>query len=292
MPTPSDKEAQTPVVDESAPQPHRHLTPYQRFLHAIRGPMAEFFGTAILVIFGSGAGAAATLNANPSVSPTPKGDFLSINFGWAVGLAIGIWVSDGISNGHINPAMTVAMATWRKFPWRKVPAFILAQFLGGLIGAALVYALYFHAIELYEGPGVRTTATAGIFTTIPMWWMTSAASFFMEFLGTTILSFVVMILTDERNGVAPSPGLYPLAMFVLFLGIGTSLGMTGWALNPARDFGPRVFLAMAGYSSEIWSLRGQYWIWGPIIGPFAGAQAGAFLYNYFLYSGLRKSRSP
>lgn len=199
---------------------------------------------------------------------------------------MGVWVSGGISGGHINPAITLGMATWRGFPWRKVPAFILAQVLGALVGAALVYGLYFQAIEIFEGAGVRTQATAGIFATYSLPYMTAAASFFTEFLTTAIFFMMILALTDKRNGIAPPLGLLPLALFVLFLGFGISLGMqTAYALNPARDFGPRVFLAMAGYGKEVFTFRSHYWIWCPIIAPIAGAQAGALLYDFLLFTG-------
>lgn len=280
----SDTEAQVINVVKEPLYPQGGPSSFRRFMAGIREPMAEFFGVALLVIFGAGAGAAVVTAGSQGVSSSPKGDFLSINFGWAVGLAMGVWVSAGVSGGHINPAITLAMATWRKFPWWKVPGFIIAQFLGGLVGAGLIYGLYFRAIDIFEGPGVRTLATAGIFATFPMSYMTSVAAFFTEFLATAILCFTILALTDKRNDAKPSPGLLPMALFVLFLGIGVSLGTTGWALNPARDFGPRVFLAMAGYGKALFTTRSQYWLWGPIIAPILGAQSGALLYDLFLYT--------
>ncbi|KAF5313438.1 hypothetical protein D9611_008485 [Ephemerocybe angulata] len=306
----SDTEAQILVVPDHI---HDHrVSSYRKALHAIREPMAEFIGTAILVIFGAGAGCSTVLSSNQGVAPSSRGDFFSINFGWAIvamwlvaastgslmgvgrvpdrdrkrSIAMGVWVSGGISGGHINPAITLGMATWRGFPWRKVPAFILAQVLGALVGAALVYGLYFQAIEIFEGAGVRTQATAGIFATYSLPYMTAAASFFTEFLTTAIFFMMILALTDKRNGIAPPLGLLPLALFVLFLGFGISLGMqTAYALNPARDFGPRVFLAMAGYGKEVFTFRSHYWIWCPIIAPIAGAQAGALLYDFLLFTG-------
>ncbi|KAJ2922937.1 hypothetical protein H1R20_g14195, partial [Candolleomyces eurysporus] len=278
----SDAEAQIVVMGDNTYGPRQST--YRKILSHIREPMAEFFGVALLVIFGAGAGASVVLSSNPGVSSANKGDFFSINFGWAIGIAMGVWVSGGISGGHINPAITLAMATWRKFPWRKVPAYILAQVLGGLVGAALIYGLYFGAIEIVEGAGVRTQATAGIFATYTLPYVSPAAAFFSEFLATAILSMVVLALTDKRNNTL-SPGLLPIALFILFVGFGVSLGMqTAYALNPARDFGPRLFLSMAGYGKEVYTYRNQYWLWCPIIAPIVGAQAGALLYDLFLYT--------
>ncbi|KAJ2919660.1 hypothetical protein MD484_g709, partial [Candolleomyces efflorescens] len=282
----SDIEAQISVKPEGDNGVEQST--YRKYLSYIREPMAEFFGVALLVIFGAGAGASVVLSSNPGVASSAKGDFFSINFGWAIGIAMGVWVSMGYSAGHINPAITLAMATWRGFPWRKVPGYILAQVLGGLVGAAMIYGLYFGAIDIVEGAGVRTQATAGIFATYPLSYVSSAAAFFSEFLATAILSMVVLALTDEnrKNKNKLSPGLIPLALFILFIGVGASLGMqTSWALNPARDFGPRLFLSMAGYGKEVYTHRNQYWLWCPIIAPIVGAQAGALLYDLFLYTG-------
>lgn len=247
--------------------------------------MAEFVGVALLVVFGAGAACQVVLSTNTGVSPSERGSFLSINFGWAIGIAMGAWVSGGISGGHINPAITIAMATYRGFPWREVPGYICAQVLGGFVGAALVYANYFHAIDIFEGGDIRTQATASLFATFALPYMTQASCFFSEFLATAVLFIMFLALNDKHNG-APTNGLLPFALFILFIGLGASLGMqTGYAVNPARDFGPRLFLAMAGYGKAIFDYRRQYWIWAPIIAPILGAQAGGLLYDIFLYDG-------
>ncbi|KAF6741447.1 aquaporin-like protein [Ephemerocybe angulata] len=251
---------------------------YRRTMWQIRQPMAEFFGTMILVIFGAGAGASVTLSGNPGVAPTSKGDFLSINFGWAVGLAIGVWISGGVSGGHINPA--------RVYEANTRPAYIVAQVLGGLVGAALIYGIYVPAIDIFEGHAVRTKATASIFATYPLDYVPAAAAFFTEFIATMIFAMTVLAATDKKSAIAPPTGLLPLTLFILFIGFGTSLGMqTSWALNPARDFGPRLFLSMAGYGRDVYNFRRQYWIWCPIMAPILGAQTGAFFYDFFLYTG-------
>ena len=174
----------------------------------VREPAAEFLGVMILVIFGNGAACQTTLSSNTRVSSSPAGvsslfvldgdsppplshscarypvlknrtphtdladatlqDALAVDFGFAVGLSLGAWVTSGISAGHINPAVTIAMATFRRdFPWRKVPAYIFAQLMGGLCGAGIVYANYIHAIDLVEGGRhIRTVpGTASLFAT-------------------------------------------------------------------------------------------------------------------------------
>jgi aquaglyceroporin related protein len=258
---------------------------------AIREFMAEFVGVAILVIFGAGAACEVVLSTNPSVAPSERGSFLSINFGWAIGIAMGAWISGGISEGHINPAITIAMATYRGFPWREVPVYICAQVLGGFVGAALVYADYFHAIDIFEG-GHRTQATASLFSTFALPYMTQVSCFFSEFLATAVLFIMFLAFTDrhkkgvDKHNDASTNGLLPFALFILFIGLGASLGMqTGWAVNPARDFGPRLFLGLAGYGKAVFNYRKQYWIWAPIIAPILGALAGGLVYDIFLYDG-------
>jgi aquaglyceroporin related protein len=256
----------------------------------IRAPMAELIGVAIFVILGTGVDCQVVLSTNPAVASSPKGDFLSVNFGWAIGLALGAWVSGGISGGHLNPAVTLAMATWRGFPWKKVPIYIFAQVLGGVIGAALVYGNYFEAINIFEGGrDVRTQATAGLFATYALDYVSTAACLFTEFLGTAILAFMVLAATDNNNN-APPKGLLPLTLFLVLFGLGAALGMqTSYAFNPARDFGPRLLLTMAGYGKQLYSYRSQYWLWCPIIAPFLGAQVGMGIYDLFLFN---KEPSP
>ncbi|CAK5272107.1 unnamed protein product [Mycena citricolor] len=160
----STSQLNSPLSSGNARGPRSPTSSVSRIRETLREPFAEFLGVAFLVIFGAGVNCQVTLSSSPGVSATPKGDYLAVSFGWAVGLCLGVWISSGISSGHINPAVTLAMATWRGFPWRKVPGYILAQTLGGFVGAALVYANYFHAIDIYEGgTGVRTLKTAGVF---------------------------------------------------------------------------------------------------------------------------------
>jgi len=256
-----------------------------KYKQMIREPAAEFFGVMILIIFGNGVDCQVVLSSNPGVASSQHGDYLSINFGWAVGVAFGVWACAGISGGHINPAVTLALATWRGFPWKKVPAYIFAQLTGGFFGAAIVYLNYFHAIDIYEGPGVRTLKTAGLFAAYPLDYMTNSSAFFSEFVGTGLLLITILSVLDKQNH-APTGGLLPVALFVLVLGLGCAWGMeTSYALNPSRDLGPRVLTSLVGYGTAVYTFRGQYWFWCPIVATVLGAQAGTFLYDAFLYNG-------
>ncbi|XP_006462206.1 hypothetical protein AGABI2DRAFT_137001 [Agaricus bisporus var. bisporus H97] len=235
----------------------------------------------ILCIFGIGANCQVMLS-NAASSGTPAGNFTSLSLAWGAGIALGVWISE---NGHINPAVTLAMATWRGFSWKKVPFYILAQILGAIVGGAIVYGNYVHAISLVEGGStVRTMKTAGLFGTFPMPFVTDVSAFFSEFLGSAMLLFGILMLLDKQNGV---PNYFvPVGLFITLFGIGAALGYeTGFALNPARDFGPRVVTAMVGYGNQVFTTRSHYWLWSPIIACILGAQVATFLYDLLIYRG-------
>lgn len=120
----------------------------------------------ILIIFGAGVNAQVSLGGNSAVATGGRGDWLAIELGWAAGTALGVWVSGGYSGGHINPAVTLALAVFRDFPLWKVPIYWFSQLMGGLCGAGIIYANYIHAIDIVEGGRhIRTLTTAGIFST-------------------------------------------------------------------------------------------------------------------------------
>ncbi|KAL0571314.1 hypothetical protein V5O48_010649 [Marasmius crinis-equi] len=195
-----------------------------RYRQALRPYAAEFAGTMMLVIFGDGVICQAVLSSDSRTTSSPKGDWTSICLGWGVGLAIGVWISAGISGAHLNPAVTLAQAVFRGFSWRKVPGYCGAQLFGAFIGAAILYGNYVHAIDIVEGGrGIRTLKTAGLFATYAQDYMTSVSCFFSEFLATAALVMGVFAFTDPKNNPAPT-GLAPLAAFVLLIGITASLG--------------------------------------------------------------------
>ncbi|KAF9451188.1 aquaporin [Macrolepiota fuliginosa MF-IS2] len=235
----------------------------------------------ILCIFGLGANCQVVLTNNALVASLPAGNWTSLSFGWGVGVALGVW----ISGGHINPAVTLALAVWRGFPWKKVPFYILAQLLGALVGAAIIYGNYIHAIDIVEGGrGIRTMETASLFVTTPAAYMTSVSAFFSEFLGTAMLVFGILVFTDKKNGL-PSH-FVPLGIFFVICGIAICLGFeTGFALNPARDLGPRMLTAMVGYGKQVFTMRHQYWVWCPIMATILGAQVATLIYDLFIYPG-------
>ncbi|KAM3452878.1 hypothetical protein MY3296_004147 [Beauveria thailandica] len=249
---------------------------------------SEFLGTMILIIFGDGVVAQVVL------SKEQKGNYQSISWGWGIGVMFGVYVG-GKSGGHINPAVTLANCVFRGHPWRKFPVYAIAQLLGAMAGAAIIYGNYKSAIDNFEGgPGIRTVtgpnATAGVFCTYPAPFMTRTGMFFSEFLSSSVLQFIIFALVDEDNIGAGK--MLPLALFFLIFGIGACLGWeTGYAINLARDFGPRLITYFVGYGTEVFS-AGGYYFWIPIVAPFLGTLFGGFLYDMFIYTGPSPVNSP
>ena len=169
----------------------------------------------------------------------------------------------GGAGGHLNPAITFVNCLYRGFPWRKLPIYAAAQILGCLCGAAIIYGNYKSAIDVYEGganirtvPGYSLTATAGIFNTYPQPFLTKTGQVFSEIIASAVLVFVIFALKDDGNLGAGNQ--VPLMLFLLIFGIGATLGWeTGYAINLARDFGPRLFTYMVGYGPNVWK-AGDY----------------------------------
>lgn len=172
----------------------------------------------------------------------------------------------GKSGGHLNPAVTLANCIFRKFPWRKFPIYMFAQTLGGFCASGLVYANYKSAVDAYEGgshirtvPGYSNHSSAVIFCTYPAAFMTKTGQFFSEFIASSILMFCIYALKDDENIGAGD--LTPLGLFFVIFGIGACFGWeTGYAINLARDFGPRLMSYFLGYGHNVWA-AGNYYFW-------------------------------
>jgi aquaglyceroporin related protein, other eukaryote len=209
---------------------------------------------------------------------------------------LGVYTS-GISGAHLNPAVTLSNCLFRKFPFRKFPGYLVAQVLGAMCASAIVYANYKSAIDVYEGgrefrtvPGYSNTSTAGIFCTYPAPFMTKTGMFFSEFIASAILMFCIYALKDDGNLGAGN--LTPLALFFVIFGIGACFGWeTGYAINLARDFGPRLMSYFLGYGHEVWS-AGDYYFWVPMVAPFFGCAFGGWLYDMFLFTGASPINTP
>jgi MIP family channel proteins len=219
------------------------------------------------------------------VSKQANGSYLAINLSWGLGVVMGCYVSAGVSGAHLNPAVTLAAAVYRGFPWRKVVPYAVAQTAGAFVAAAVVYLVYREGLNAFDG-GVRQVVgplgTAGIFATYPQPYLTTfPGGFIDQVVGTAILVGVILGITDQRNAPAPA-GLAPVVVGLLVVGIGMAFGVNcGYAINPARDFGPRVFTYMAGWGSEVFR-AGNHWWWVPIVGPLVGGLLGGWIYDAFV----------
>ncbi len=285
--------AETTAPTRPGPAPVRGRPPGRRggWRAGVLGEcLAEFLGTLVLIAFGTGVVASAVAALNQSgrgAAPfAAGGDWLLITFGWAAAVTLGVYVAGGVSGAHLNPALTVALALRRGFPWPRVLPYALAQTAGAFAGAALVYANYADAIRSYErAQGIvrgtaASAATAGIFTTGPAPYYGGAllGPFVDQVIGTGLLVLAVFALTDERNQ-PPKGNLAPLVVGLLVAAIGMSFGANaGYAINPARDLGPRLLAALAGWGAAALPGANNYF-WVPIAGPLVGAVLGAVAYD-------------
>ena len=246
-------------------------------MHATRREvLAEFLGTYVLILFVTGVVAQAVLSRNAA------GSYLAINLVWGLGVTMGCYVAGGVSGAHLNPAVSVALAVHRGFPWGKVVPYAVAQTLGAFAAAATVFLTYHEAFSQFDG-GVRhvlgAQGTGGIFATYPQPFLsTMPGGFIDQVVGTAILMGVIFALIDTRN-TPPGAGLTPVVVGLLVVGIGGAFGFnSGYAINPARDFGPRLFTAVAGWGSEVFR-AGNAWWWVPIVAPPIGAVLGGWIYD-------------
>ncbi len=244
----------------------------------VREMLAEFLGTLVLIAFGVG------VVAQTVLSRQTAGSMLSINICWGLAVTMGCYVSAGVTGAHLNPAVTLGLAVHRRFPWSKVVPYTVAQVAGAFVASAIVFASYHDTLHAFDG-GIRHVAgelgTAGIFATYPQPFVSTAIGFVNEAVATALLVGVILGITDTRNSPAPA-GLVPVIVGLLVVAIGASFGFnTGYAINPARDFGPRLFTALAGWGREVFTTSNGWW-WVPIVAPCVGGVAGGWTYDAFV----------
>jgi glycerol uptake facilitator protein len=258
--------------------------------------MGEFLGTGLLILLGDGVVAGDVLLNKAS-------DKMMVTTAWGLAVALAVYLCGRLSGGHVNPAVTLALAARGDFPRSRVFPYFGAQLAGAFVGALLVYADYaeaFRAFEqnerlirgtMVEGKLIGAAAGgAGVFATYPAF-DTVWRNVLSEFLGTAVLLLGVRALTDRRNA-APGGYLEPLALGGLVWAIGLSLGgLTGYAINPARDLGPRIASALLGWGPAVFQSHGGYF-WIPMIVPFAGGLAGIFLYDLAIHRHLPPESEP
>ena len=240
-----------------------------------REAAAEFLGTFVLIVFGT------AVVAQVVLSKGANGGYLSINLAWGLAVTMGVYCSAGVSGAHLNPAVTVALAVHRGFPWSKVLPYSLAQLAGAFCGAALTYVTYREAFAAFDG-GVRQVAgaqaTAGIFATYPQPFLSTFGGLVDQVVGTALLLLIILGLGDAKN-FAPEPKNGPVIVGLAVMLIGMSFGLNaGYAINPARDLGPRLFTLVGGWGGEVFQ-AGNGWWWVPIVGPLAGGVLGGYVYD-------------
>jgi glycerol uptake facilitator protein len=271
--------------------------------------LSEYLGTFVLIMFGDGVVAMAVAALNQSGRAATNhtiflatGDWLLITWGWCVAVVLGIYVAGGISGAHINPAVTISLAAKRGFPWRKVPHYIVAQVAGAFTAAALVYLNYKDAINSYDKVTgavkgeASSTASFSIFATFPApYFHNWVGPFIDELIGTALLVGIVLAVIDQLN-LPPKGNLAPWIIGIIVAGIGMSYGAnSGYAINPARDFGPRLFAYFAGWDGVAlpgnYANMSNYW-WIPIVAPIVGGLIGALVYDFFINHVLQARGEP
>jgi glycerol uptake facilitator protein len=229
---------------------------------------AEFFGTAMILVFGSGVVANVLLNKTKG----NNGGWIVITFGWAIGVFTGVLISADISGAHLNPAVTLALVLAGKFPASQMPLYISAQLLGAMFGSGLAWMAY----KKHFDATTDADSKLAVFSTMPnirSYWYNLVT----EIIGTYILALAVLYMAKPEVGLGALNAL-PVALVVL--GIGLSLGgPTGYAINPARDLGPRIMhfiLPIPGKRDSDWK-----YCWVPIVGPCIGASLAALMFVLF-----------
>lgn len=246
---------------------------------------AEFAGTMILILFGCGVVAQVAAGGALTDPAGGLGDHDSIAWAWGLGVTLGVYVAARLSGAHLNPAVTLSLAAFRGFPWSKVAPYALAQTAGAFVAALLVRWNYSEALAKAD-PG-HTVKTQTVFSTLPAngnpalpvheW-----GAFRDQVIGTAILLLLIMAVTDVLN-TPPGANLGPFITGLIVVAIGMAWGTNaGYAINPARDFGPRLASFITGYHGAWRDQYGNLYFWVPIVGPLVGGLLGAGMYKAFV----------
>ncbi len=247
--------------------------------------IAEFLGTFVLIAFGTGVVAMVVLFPAKNPGELIHGGYTNITLGWGLAVTMGIYVAGKISGAHLNPAVTLALAVFRGFPWKKVLPYSIAQTAGAFVAAALVYWNYLPAFRQMDPQLERT---AGVFTTFPAFPAVMQAGFLDQVIGTALLLLLILAITDEFNA-PPGANLAPLMIGLVVVAIGMSFGgMHGYPINPARDLGPRLFITLVGFRNNGLTDGAKIW-WVPVVAPLVGGLVGAALYDLGIRRFLRNS---
>ncbi|XP_017567137.1 aquaporin-9b [Pygocentrus nattereri] len=236
--------------------------------------LAEILGTFVLILFGCGSVAQTVLSRGALGEP------LTIHIGFTTGVMLAVYMAGGVSGGHVNPAVSLAMVVLGKLSLKKFPVYVAAQFIGAFAGSCAVFGLYYDALMDYTNGALLVTgenATASIFASYPAKHLSVLNGFIDQVIGTGALVLCILAIVDRKNMGAPK-GMEPLIIGLTILAIGVSMGLNcGYPINPARDLGPRLFTAVAGWGVDVFRAGGCWW-WIPVAGPMVGGVVGAVIY--------------
>jgi glycerol uptake facilitator protein len=243
--------------------------------------ISEAIAVFIIISFGDSVAGMYTL-----YSPSPyQSAYWGVCMAWGLAVTIAIYATGSISGTHANPAVTLALALYRRFSWGKVVPYWLAQLVGGFLGAALVYVLYAPVIDHFNAASHSTRAAggaAGVFFTHPGLAITPIHALNDQIILTAFLIFGIFAITERYNEMAPGANSGALMIGLLVALIGASMGyLEAWAINPARDLGPRLFCFLFGWGSSALPSPGNYW-WVPIVGPLIGGIVGGAAYQFLV----------
>ena len=228
--------------------------------------IAELTGSALLIILGDGVVANVILNKTKG----NNGGLISITMGWGMAVFVAVYATASISGAHLNPAVTIALATIGKFEWALVPGYLLAQLLGCMIGAFIVWLAYRQHFNATEDAATKL----GVFSTSPSI-NSPGDNILSEIIGTFVFVLAILFITKSQNSLGSLDAL-PVALLVLAIGLSLG-GPTGYAINPARDLGPRIMHALLPIKNKGGSDWGYSWI--PVAGPIIGGVLAALLYQ-------------
>jgi glycerol uptake facilitator protein len=264
--------------------------------------MAEFLGTMVLILFGCGCVAMVVLfGSNPPIpGEVVKGGYTNITLGWGLAVTFGIYIAGTVSGAHLNPAVTLAMCVTGRMPWIKFPHYVLGQFLGAFAGAALMFGVYYPKWITVDPALDHTTGIFCTFPAVPGFW----PGFFDQVVGTALLLGLILAVVDKLNAL-PGSNMAPFIIGLIVVAIGISFGgMNGYAINPARDMGPRLFALVFGFKNNGFymadpttgaQVSSMIWL-VPVVGPLVGGVLGALAYDVTIGRSLvnadKLSRDP
>lgn len=221
--------------------------------------------------------------ADLSVTIANQGNPNTTDWAWGLATMMAIYISGGVSGAHLNPTITTMLWFFRGFPKRKMPEYFTAQFLGAFCAGLAAYGVYYRSIQNYLYLNSETGIITSFVTGQREAWIGPGTAFFNEFMGTACLTITILALGDDQNA-PPGAGMNSLIIGLVITCLSMTFSyQTGAAFNPSRDFGPRLALLAVGFPSDLFT--NPYWFYGPWVGSLSGSFTGAFLYDFFIFTG-------